>query len=151
MIVSYDADTNLYVTEDGVVLKEVRQWSDKDGYKYITANRKNVAVHRLVANHYVRGKTPEKRIVMHRDDNPSNNHYTNLEWGTYSQNNYDAYARGLKTTNIKVRCMETGETFHSARDAATKMFGIPKRGDRIADAARTKRATAYGYHWEVVS
>lgn len=26
-------------------------------------------------------------IVMHLDNNPTNNHYTNLKWGTYSMNN----------------------------------------------------------------
>lgn len=26
-------------------------------------------------------------IVMHLDNNPNNNHYTNLKWGTYSMNN----------------------------------------------------------------
>lgn len=145
-----DEEHNIFVSEDGRVFKEVGQWNDKDGYKYVTVNRKNLPVHRLVAMHFVSGRTEKARIVCHKDDNPANNTASNLEWGSYSKNNYDAYARGLKTRNIRVLCVETGQTFHSARDAANKMFGIPKRGDHILDAIRNLRGSAYGYHWEVI-
>lgn len=148
--IAKDEETGAYVTENGAVLKEIKQWEDKNGYKYVTINRKNYPVHRLVAKNFVEGRTDDKKIVMHKDDNPKNNNKNNLKWGTYSENNYDAYAHGLKTRNVKVRCMETGEVFHSASDAARKMFGIPKRGDRILAAAKEKRSKAYGLHWEVI-
>ena len=149
-LVELDKETGVYVTESGLVLKPISQWTDKNGYKYVTYERKNHAVHRIVARAFVGGRTGERNIVMHKDDNPMNNCACILKWGTYSENNLDAYRHGLKTTNIKVRCMETGEEFMSARDAARVKFGIPKRGDRILQACRTERGTAYGLHWEVV-
>jgi hypothetical protein len=148
--VAKDKETGLYITEGGEVLKPVGQWPDKNGYKYVTINHKNYPVHRLVAINYVSGKSDEKNVVMHKDDNPGNNEKSNLEWGTYSRNNYDAYAHGLKTRNVNIRCVETGELFYSARDAARRMFGIPKRGDHILQVIRADRSKAYGFHWEVM-
>ena len=145
-----DKETGLYITESGEVLKPVGQWSDKNGYKYVTVNHKNYPAHRLVAINFVDGRSEEKNVVMHKDDQPWNNEKSNLEWGTYSQNTYDAYAHGLKTRNVNVRCIETGEVFHSAREAARRMFGIPKRGDHILQVIRADRSKAYGFHWEVM-
>lgn len=145
-----DKETGVFVSDTGEVFKKVTQWSDKNGYKYVTVKGKNLAVHRLVAKAWVCGRDKDKRFVCHKDDNPGNNNANNLEWGTPAKNNYDAYARGLKTKNQPVRCMETGEVFHSAREAARAMFGIPKRGDHILEAIRCQKGKAYGYHWEAV-
>lgn len=143
-------ESEIYVSPDGRVFKEIKQWYDKDGYKYVTVSHKNLPVHRLVAKKFVSGRTKEKDVVCHKDDNPGNNFAWNLEWGTYSKNNYDAYKRALKTRNIFIRCIETGEVFYSAREAARVMFGKPKRGDHILQVIRNERSKAYGYHWEVV-
>ena len=152
MICEEDVSRKLLISSDGRVFKEIKQWEDKNGYKYITHEHKNLQVHRLVAEQFVSGRTEERNIVMHRDDNPANNDFSNLSWGTYSENNYDAIAHGLRRKRIsRVRCMETGEEFQSARDAAKKIFGIPKRGDHILEAVRHHRGKAYGYHWEVIS
>lgn len=146
-----DEETGLYVTPDGEILKPIKQWDDKDGYKYVTWMKKNLPVHRLVARNFVKGRTEKKNVVMHKDDTPSNNKAENLEWGTYSKNILDAYSHGLRTNNVMILCVETGETFPSAREAARKMFGIPKRGDHIIQVARSQRPKAYGFHWEVVN
>jgi hypothetical protein len=43
-------------------------------------------VHRLVAYTWLKKSKSHKTLVLHKDDNPSNNHYTNLMWGTQKQN-----------------------------------------------------------------
>lgn len=48
--------------------------------------RKAVSVHRLVASHFVRGRSKTKKEVNHIDGNKSNNHYSNLEWCTRKHN-----------------------------------------------------------------
>jgi hypothetical protein len=42
--------------------------------------------HRLVAHAWLRKPKAHKTVVMHVDENPANNHYTNLKWGTQKEN-----------------------------------------------------------------
>lgn len=52
----------------------------KDGRGY------NLSISRLVALVYVYNPNPSKfNEVMHLDNNPLNNHYRNLQWGTHSR------------------------------------------------------------------
>lgn len=150
MIYAEHDERGFLVGSDGRVYKEINQWTDRYGYKYITFGHKNLAVHRVIAKHFVPRMREEDNVVMHADNNPANNDPSNLSWGTYSQNNYDAYRDGLKTRNVPVRCMETGEEFQSAHDAASKIFGKPKRGEQILKCVRGGRDKAFGFHWEVI-
>ena len=54
-----------------------------------------IKVHRLVALHFVENPNPEKfNIINHKDENPKNNIYTNLEWCDTAYNN--AYGTRLE-------------------------------------------------------
>lgn len=53
-------------------------------------------VHILVAQAYVTNPDPEHyTIVLHKDSNKENKHYTNLKWGTISENTKQAYEEGM--------------------------------------------------------
>ena len=56
--------------------------------------RKTVAVHRLVAGVFL-GQCPTGHDVNHRDCNKTNNHVSNLEYVTRSENAKHAYKNGL--------------------------------------------------------
>lgn len=61
------------------------------GLKYRGTNTRPY-IHRLVAQAFI--PNPEnKPQVNHKDGNRSNNHLSNLEWVTPSENNLDAHAR----------------------------------------------------------
>ena len=64
--------------------------------------RKLCKISRLVATVYL--PNPENLpIVMHLDNNPENNYYKNLKWGTQSQNIIQAYRDGnLKTPSALI-------------------------------------------------
>lgn len=68
--------------------RRVTLWSDHQ-------TRERVAVHRLVALHYVENPFA-KDMVNHIDGNKLNNHYTNLEWVTCSENTIHAFKTGLR-------------------------------------------------------
>ena len=54
-----------------------------------------IKVHRLVALHFVENPNPEKfNIINHKDENHTNNVYTNLEWCDVNYNN--AYGTRLQ-------------------------------------------------------
>lgn len=54
-------------------------------------------ISRLVASHFICKKPFENAQVNHIDGNKSNNHVSNLEWVTPSENILHAYRTGLKT------------------------------------------------------
>ncbi len=65
------------------------------GYLYIVINRKNLAVHRIVAHTFVSGYDNAHNTVNHKDGNKTNNTADNLEWVSQSENNLHKY-RDLK-------------------------------------------------------
>lgn len=74
--------------------------------------------------------TPGMKLdVGHRDDNPSNNHYTNLYWCTRRENLDTDHFREAASKKIfsRVRCIETGEIFPSIK-AAGEWLGKHKYG-----------------------
>lgn len=53
-------------------------------------------VHRLVANAFIKNDDPvRKKLVMHIDNDKTNNHVENLKWGTTSENTKQAFNDGL--------------------------------------------------------
>lgn len=90
-----------YITPSGEIYKDYgnnkflhkAQWINRgywySGITYPTGNKQR-RVHILVAEAYVSNPN-NYPIVMHIDNNPRNKHYTNLKWGTISQNTKAAY------------------------------------------------------------
>lgn len=67
--------------------------SERNGYhvvylKPIDGKRQVYLIHRMVAIMFCENPE-EKPIVDHIDRNPKNNHYSNLRWVTYSENNHN--------------------------------------------------------------
>ena len=68
-------------------------------------------VHRLVAIHFIDNQNLLKTQVNHKDLNGLNNHYTNLEWTTPSENViHGHYTRKYQTKSISL--IKNGVTYH---------------------------------------
>lgn len=79
-------------------LRELRSFPRSDGRVQVNIKLKGFTtkVHRLVALAYI--PNPEmKPQINHIDGDPTNNHYTNLEWVTDKENKVHARASGLYT------------------------------------------------------
>ena len=98
------------------------QDSKKKGYCYITLNMhgKKVTkqVHRMVAEVFIPNPYNFK-CINHKDENPSNNVVTNLEWCTYSYN--------LKY-GTKISRELTTKTFKKTRNAPKTVIQKTKEG-----------------------
>lgn len=78
------------------------QSSDDKGYRQVILSYKGktepLSIHQAVANAFCSGKTAERNHVNHIDGNPSNNHASNLEWCTRSENMlHSVYVLGNRT------------------------------------------------------
>ena len=96
--------------------RELTYTTNNRGYYSVGIQKKTYMVHRLIAKLYV--PNPEKKkYVNHIDGNKLNNHYSNLEWCTISENNKHARDTGLwsakklkksktyKSTETKKKCL----------------------------------------------
>lgn len=103
----YGYDTDYFVTEDGDVYgiknpsKILSATDNVKGYPMVTLKvndrRRTISVHKLVAEAFVYNDDPlSKNQINHKDGNKHNNHYTNLEWVTCSENVRHAFRTGLK-------------------------------------------------------
>lgn len=108
------------VTRDGVIKSLPRdlilKQYDLNGYLIVDtfrgSNTETLPVHRAVALAWVDNPDPtEKIIVNHMDGDKVNNCCDNLEWVTYSENNYHAVNTGLRSDNVpcQVRAFDSGE------------------------------------------
>ena len=93
------------INEEGVVIntetgRVLKTDLNNCGYKRVTLwskdqTRKRIAVHRLVAMHYL-DNPQEYTVVDHRDGNKLHNHRSNLEWCSHKQNTKHAFDNGLR-------------------------------------------------------
>jgi hypothetical protein len=72
---------------------------DEQGYLrcWLRSDQSNVIrvrAHQMVALAFCGPRPSKKHFALHWDDNPINNHYSNIRWGTQKQNIDDAYRNG---------------------------------------------------------
>lgn len=71
--------------------KSVSRVPTQDGYLQVNLWKEGVGkklyVHRLVLETFV-GPCPPGMQCLHKDDNPANNHLSNLSWGTPAANSH---------------------------------------------------------------
>lgn len=96
--------------DSGRILKQFpnKNWA----YLYIMLSRykKGFRVHRLVAQAFI-PNPQNKAEVNHKDGNKLNNHISNLEWNTASENSYHAYSTGLKKASLHRRKLTDDQIF----------------------------------------
>lgn len=74
---------------------------NSEGYRRVTLCKDGVVkrhfVHRLVATHFITKEREDQNMVNHKDGNKLNNHVSNLEWCTCSENTVHAFDNNLRT------------------------------------------------------
>jgi len=113
---------------------------------------KNYSIHRLVAIAFIRPppKFLKKPIVHHKDRNRSNNHVSNLQWISSSENAIEAYRAQSQSKRYRPVSQYTkrGEkirTFECAQEAA---MAVGVQYQTIYSACTGKSKTSCGYIWK---
>lgn len=154
-----------------------RNKTNGNGYIVVSLRGKNYYPHRLVSIFFI--ENPDNLpCVNHKDGNKKNNDVSNLEWCTALYNIQHsinvlkhttrhevspALREHLRLKNIgtrmrsenhmskPVRCVETGEVFSCAADAAESRSKSRSRGSLIGRACYFVNITVYGFHWEFIN
>ena len=151
--------------------KVLMEKKDKLGYCRVNLYKDKVqyskTVHKLVALAFI--PNPKKLpIINHKDENPSNNTVSNLEWCTYSYNTsygsarerrvaHTDYVARTKVTNYTecarkrmkpVLQVKDGKVIKRWDSAKSAILALSKCGKaNICEACKGKRKTVLGYEW----
>lgn len=85
--------------------RPLRSYVDRDGYKcfvlHKSGKRYAFKAHQLVLFTFVGPKPEKDSVTRHLDGDPSNNHFSNLTWGSHNQNWDDKIRHGKATIGSK--------------------------------------------------
>ena len=138
------------------------QQLDKYGYLvtdlYINGKRKNLKVHRLVAETFI-PNIENKPTVNHKNEIKTDNNVENLEWATVKeQNSYGTRLQKVSKTKTGMKynskysiiCIELNKEFYDTIEAIKwcKENNIKVQQSCISMCINGKRKTAGGYHWK---
>lgn len=127
----------LYRNPNGNVYTSVRL-VDKDFHSI------QRGIHRLVAEAFI-PNPKNKSDVNHIDGNKHNNRADNLEWATRTENmEHCREVLHKEPKKVKIKCIETGETFESLAEASIKTGA---RISKLSQVVHGQRHTTAGYHW----
>lgn len=108
----------------------LKQFKNSEGYMQVSLGRSGYArVHKLVAETFL-GACPDGQLVRHLDGNPSNNHLTNLAYGTPRENYEDSIKHGIA---------KFGEDHHTAKISDAAVGRIRKLHENGASQAELSR------------
>lgn len=138
--------------------KVMNPGTDLYGYKIVrlcnnTKRGKMFSIHRLVGIHFI--ENPHNLpIIRHMDNNPSNNHHTNLKWGTHKDNMEDMVRSGRQGDNSRhyniTWCLVSPEGHPVATQNLTlfcKTYGLDQGG--LHKVVRGQRKTHKGWTCKV--
>jgi len=114
-------------------------------------NKKSFRVHRLVAFYFIENKEC-KPDVNHLDGDKDNNHISNLEWCTKSENTIHAQNCNLKFDNREVRAIDskTGEKMSFFSIGECSVYFNTNKGS-IHRVLIGKRNMHKGYYFEYIN
>ena len=142
-----------------------------DGYKVVGLWDKGVSevcyIHRLVGEAFL-PNPDNKHTINHKDGDKGNNHLSNLEWATNSENNQHAYdnlprKKCIQPSSVRIRQLNLdGTLYHewgSMRECAIgtgfpmsslRQALTPTKGIRTHAGLKRGQRKAKGFLWEKV-
>ena len=133
---------NYQITEDGKIFskyknKFLKGFINSAGYHIFNLKKSNGSykcflAHRLVAQTYISQPPSPKHEINHKDHIKLNNHHSNLEWVTHSENILKSFREGYrkKQTGRRTGYKHLEETKLKMADAKNKPVKITYKSGR---------------------
>lgn len=128
------------INESGIVINKnghvMRTAVSNSGYLRVameeknSTKRKNESIHRLVAKTFI-PNPDDLPNVLHNDNDPFNNHVSNLRWGTQSENIQQAFQEGRKISPMKGRHILNRYEVYNGIGDVIECIGRPMVSDLI--------------------
>lgn len=143
------------VSEDGRIFRfgrELSLWADKDGYLRCSitndfGERKMIAAHTAVALAFIGLKPSHLHEVCHNDGSRTNNHFSNLRWGTRKENHQDLKKHGTSLIGERNgRAKLTSENVDEIKKTIKQSMGI----NRVKRGTIIKLAKKFCVHPETI-
>ena len=132
-----------YKSERLYIRQEKPARLDKYGYKRVTLCKngklKTITIHRIVATAFLEGNS--KLTVNHIDGNKLNNHYSNLEFISSSENVKHAHRIGIVPKGVRKVGTENKKS---------KLSEVQVKEIRESNLSLRKLANAYNVHHSVI-
>lgn len=142
-----------------VIFRNSRTWSEigtlvgPQGYLYlnIPGTRTRISVHKAVALTLLPHPIDvDKLVVNHRDSDILHNLPSNLEWATFTRNNFHAYAEGPRSETvrkIRIKSVENGEelVLSGLQELARHVGDVPQGAHQAMDRRKTEGKPYRGY------
>lgn len=125
VFLEYDVKTKRKVSNYGRVKSEIRIYKpylNKDGYIYISTWK----IHILVLETF-NCLRPYKKCCNHKDGNKLNNHISNLEWVTWSENSQHAWDTGLNKGKTKLTINQVKFIRYAIRTKLCRQVDLARR------------------------
>ena len=124
---NYGVVKSFHKNNNGVFISQHTEKCNHTNYKALTLSKDKVKtqfrVHRLVAEAFI--DNPENKCcVNHKDNNGENNHYSNLEWTTQSENIQHSHNQGrLKEATDKANKVQSNLAKMKRENMVGEVYG----------------------------
>lgn len=142
-------DAKIYSIKNNTYLTQ--RLNVKDGYYRVNIHKKHYFVHRIIADTFLSQPQFDQTQVNHIDGNKSNNHVSNLEWCSPSDNMIHCAKMYSTNSNKKAVCQidkDTGNVireFSGVKDAM-RITGV--NSGSIVGVCKGRKKSAGGYVWK---
>lgn len=146
---------NYRIYENGIIWsmisnKKLSPEFSYEGYGRVTIKDKKYCVSHLVGKAFLEKGTPDQKYINHKDKDPTNNHYLNLEWCTHQENIIHSNIDGTRFDVNSKPCVKKSldgkilKKYKSASEAAR----VNNIGQTCISKACRKNLIYKGFLWE---
>lgn len=133
-----------------MTLQEETIYIGNNGYPMLTLGSRTVPLHRWIAEQTI-ANPHNKRCANHIDGNKLNNHPSNLEWVTHSENTRHAFATGLRHNHYskpsrRRRIRDSLGREYDSINVASELSGVLRTAITNCLTGRSKKAG--GLKWD---